>query len=260
LALVTGASDGIGLASAEALARAGFDLVINARRKSALAQLATRLRAETGVDVHEVPADLSTEAGLDHLRAEIAGRDVGVAVLAAGFGSAAPLAEADPAVERGMLAVNCGAVLALCRDLGARMLARGAGQLVLFGSIVGFQGNGSGAHYAATKAWAQTLAEGLAMELAPGGVHVLAVAPGPVRSGFATRAGMQMGATDRPEAVAAGILRALGTSGTIRPGRMSKLLGWSLALTPRPLRVRLMTRIMGGMAAKRPSRETVHAA
>ncbi|MEM1313826.1 MAG: SDR family NAD(P)-dependent oxidoreductase, partial [Pseudomonadota bacterium] len=47
LALVTGASDGIGLASAEALARAGFDLVINARRKSALAQLATRLRAET---------------------------------------------------------------------------------------------------------------------------------------------------------------------------------------------------------------------
>ena len=104
------------------------------------------------------------------------------------------------------------------------------------------------ANYAATKAYVQSLGEGLAQELRPAGVHVLAVAPGPVASGFASRAGMTMAMADTPEAVARGILRALGTSGTRRPGPWGKVLGWSLAMTPRPLRVRIMSSIMTGMS------------
>ncbi len=257
LALVTGASDGIGRACAVALAQAGFDLVLTARRGAVLDTLAAELRATAGVAVSTIAADLGTAEGRAALTAALDEADVGVAVLAAGFGTSGPLARADLAVERDMLAVNCGAVLDLVHTLAPRMVARGAGQIVLFGSIVGFQGNGGTAHYAATKAWVQSLAEGLRMELAPAGVRVLSVAPGPVRTGFGARAGMTMGAAATPDQIARGVLRALGQSGTIRPGVLAKVLGWNMALTPRPLRVRLMSAIMAGML--KPAKGAGHA-
>jgi hypothetical protein len=71
-----------------------------------------------------------------------------------------------------------------------------------------------------------------------------------VRSGFAARAGMVMGATVTPAAVARGSLRALRRGGTVRPGARSALLGWSLSLLPRWLRVRVMAQIMGGMVRR----------
>lgn len=257
VALVTGASDGIGRACAVALAQAGFDLVLTARRGAVLETLAAELRAKTGVTVTTVAADLGTAEGRAAVTASLDKAEVGTAVLAAGFGTSGPVSRADLAAERDMLAVNCGAVLDLVHALAPRMVARGAGQIVLFGSIVGFQGNGGTAHYAATKAWVQTFAEGLQMELAPKGVKVLSVAPGPVRTGFGARAGMTMGAAATPDQIAQGILRALGHSGTIRPGFLAKLLGWNMALTPRPLRVRLMTAIMAGML--KPAKEASHA-
>lgn len=254
-ALVTGASDGIGRAVALALARADFDLVITARRGQALEALAAQIRDETGRSVTAIAADLGTEPGLDTVREACEAHDIGLAVLSAGFGTTGPLVRSRLSVEQDMLAVNCAAVLSLSHLLASRMVARGAGQLVLFGSIVGFQGNGGTANYSATKAWVQTFAEGLAAELAPSGVKVLAVAPGPVATGFADRAGMTMSMAARPEEIARGILNAIGRSGTIRPGILAKLLGWNMAMAPRPLRVRLMTRIMGGMVRSNSATE-----
>jgi hypothetical protein len=94
----------------------------------------------------------------------------------------------------------------------------------------------------------QTLAEGLRGEWAEQGVHVLAVAPGPVRSGFAERSRMQMAQAEDPQVVARVSLDALGRLGTVRPGFLAKLLGWSLALTPRWGRIRIMGQVMAGMA------------
>ena len=247
-ALVTGASDGMGRAVAQELARLGFDLLLVARRADRLQSLAHSLEADHGVRAESLAADLAREDGVAALRDAIAGRDIGVGVLAAGFGSAGPLADADLSDELAMVNVNCRAVLALSHDLARRMIRRGGGQLVLFGSLVAFQGNANSANYSATKAYVQTLAEGLAIELASSGVHVLSVAPGPVKSGFADRAGMTMGAADTSETVASGIAAALGSSGTIRPGLFSKVLGYNMATLPRFLRVRLMSRIMAGMA------------
>ena len=246
VALVTGASDGIGRATARELARAGFDLVLNARRGDVLDALAAELRAQGGVAVTVIAADLGTGRGREALVAGLAGQDIGVAVLSAGFGTSGDFVRADLAAERDMLAVNCGAVLDLAHALAPRMVARGAGQLVLLGSLVGFQGNGGSAHYAATKAWVQTLAEGLAVELAPAGVRVLSVAPGPVRTGFGKRAGMKLDLAAAPEVVGASLVRALGRSGTLRPGALAKGLGWSLGLLPRALRVRMMSALMAG--------------
>ena len=81
------------------------------------------------------------------------------------------------------------------------------------------------------------------------GVDVLAAAPGPVASGFAARAGMRLGRAMRPEDIAREIVDALGRRTTVRPGGLSKLLGWSLATLPRALRVQVLARVMAGMTA-----------
>ncbi|MEO1163110.1 MAG: SDR family NAD(P)-dependent oxidoreductase, partial [Chloroflexota bacterium] len=116
-----------------------------------------------------------------------------------------------------------------------------------------FQGVPMSAHYAATKAYVQSLAEGLHLELASHGVDVLAVAPGPVASGFAEQADMQMGATVTPEAVAKGTLNALGKKITVRPGWLSLALESALALLPRWARARIMGQVMSGMTAHQNS-------
>ncbi|MEM1431801.1 MAG: SDR family NAD(P)-dependent oxidoreductase [Pseudomonadota bacterium] len=257
-ALITGASDGIGAATARALAEHGFNVILVARRKARLETLAKEITTAHGVQAHAIPADLGQPEGVERMAQALAQggvslNDIGVAVLAAGYGTTGALAEADLAAERDMLRVNCDAILQFCHLFATSMAARGAGHMVLFGSIVGFQGNAMAANYAATKAYVQALAEGLAVEMRPSGVTVQAVAPGPIATGFAARAGMTVGQAGSPETVARAIVRRLGRSGTIRPGLLSKVLGYNLAMTPRPLRIRIMSQIISGMAKGKPS-------
>jgi uncharacterized protein len=149
-----------------------------------------------------------------------------------------------------MVDVNCRSVVELTHGLSTRMVAQGRGGVVLFSSVVGFQGVPGSATYAATKGFVQGFAEGLAVELRPMGISVLSVAPGPVGTGFAARAGMQMGKAETPQTVARVALAALPGGGTVRPGFLAKLLGWSLAMLPRRGRVRLLGQIMKGMTPK----------
>ena len=101
--------------------------------------------------------------------------------------------------ELGLIAVNITAVMRLAHTFAGRLAARGKGGIVLFGSIVGWQGVPGQANYSASKAYVQSLAEGLHDDLKPLGVDVLAVAPGPVDSGFGARAGLAMGSATSPE-------------------------------------------------------------
>jgi short-subunit dehydrogenase len=125
-------------------------------------------------------------------------------------------------------------------------------------SIVAFQGVPRAAHYAATKAYVQTLAEGLRVELAPHGVDVLAAAPGPVASGFAERADLRMGQALDPAQVGQATLDALGRRATVRPGWLSKLLGYSLTLLPRRGRSRILAAVMRGMTQHQQDNPHVH--
>ena len=246
-AVVTGASSGIGLAIADELAAKGLNLVLVARRQLELEQIAKNLSARHGVETRVLAADLATTPALTRIESETKDLDVGLLVAAAGFGTAGDFLDANPEDELAMLDVNCRAVMLLSLLFGRRLAKRGRGGMILFGSLVGFQGTPRAAHYAATKAYVQSLAEALHVELAPKGVDVLACAPGPVHSGFAARADMKMGAAEKPETVARATLAALGHKLTITPGALSKFLTWSLMTAPRGLRVRLMGRIMGGM-------------
>ena len=246
-ALVTGASSGIGREIAIQLAAAGFDLVLVARRETLLRELATDLTGRHRVDVRVLPLDLTLDEGVQELTATTAGTDIGLYVAAAGFGTSGPFLHADLDQERAMLRLNCEALLTTSLVFSRRMPERGRGGIVLMSSIVGFQGMPNAAHYAATKAYVQTLAEALHVELGPRGVDVLAAAPGPTHSGFAERADMRMGRALSAGAVAQGTLAALGRRPTAVPGLLSRILKDSLAPLPRRTRVRIMGSVMADM-------------
>lgn len=243
-AVVTGASDGIGREFARALAKEGFKLVIVARRRQALEALAKEL---SSTEVRVVDADLSTVEGLARVEAQTQSLDVGLLVASAGFGTSGAFLDNSLEAELSMIDVNCRAVAAMSHSFGKRLVKRGRGGIILLSSLVAFQGVRNAANYAATKAWVQSFAEGLALELGPLGVDVLASAPGPVRSGFGERANMQMSMSATPDIVSTSTLAALGRSGTVRPGFLAKFLEWSLMFLPRWGRVRVMSLVMGGM-------------
>ena len=251
-ALVTGASSGIGRAFAIELAQQGYSLVLTSRRKNELDDLAAELRNRNGIQAIAIQADMGIPADIASLIETCKSIDIGLLVAAAGFGSSGAFLNCPIAGEMNMVDVNCRAVLALAHSFGQRFVAQKRGGIVLLSSLVAFQGVALSANYAATKAYVQSLAEALHIELKASGVDVIACAPGPIASGFAARAGMVMGMSQTPVVVARATLKALGRKTTVRPGYLSKLLEASFTGLPRSARVSIMSKVMKGMAARRP--------
>lgn len=249
-ALVTGASNGIGRAIAEQLAQDGFNLVLVARRQEALDALAAEL-GRAGVETRVVASDLGPRGGAAQIDKATAELDIGLVVATAGFGTSGALLDASLETELDMVDLNCRSVVEVSSVFGRRLAARGRGGIVLFSSVVAFQGTPGAVNYASTKAFVQTFAEGLARELKPLGVDVLSAAPGPTHSGFATRANMKMGFAATTKDVARATIAALGRSGTVHPGFVAKLLGWSLAPLPRWARTMIMGQAMASMRPKK---------
>ena len=246
-AIVTGASSGIGREMALRLAEAGLNLVLVARSQNVLEQMATDFGDRYAIAVKVLAVDLSMKSGTKTILEETQNLDIGLLVAAAGFGTSGAFLDSPIEAEMEMLNVNCRSLLELTWHFGKRFMKRGNGGIVLMSSIVGFQGTPFAAHYAATKAYVQTLAEALYVELAPMGIDVIASAPGPTNSGFASRAGMKLGMALNPIDVAQATLYALGKEPTILPGFISKLLTYSLAFLPRWARVQIMGGVMRDM-------------
>lgn len=246
-AVVTGASDGIGRAIAQRAAADGFNVLLAARSEAKLTTLAEDLERSHGVRARVVPVDLSRPEGVTMLLQSAEGVDVGLAVLAAGFATAGDFLRSPVDAELEMIAVNITAVAVLTHAFAATMTERGRGGIVLFGSLLGWAGVPGEANYAATKAYVQTLAEGLHRELKPHGVDVLAVAPGPVHTGFAARAGMTMGSAATPDVVASAAWRALGRRTTVVPGTLAKGLTAAVKSLPRGPRSVILGKVMASM-------------
>lgn len=251
-AVVTGASSGIGLELAERLAESGLNLVITARRADQLAIIAIRLTIAYGVTVNCVAVDLGQQDAVDQLVAATHGLPIGLFIASAGFGTSGHFLKANLVEEVAMLRVNCEALLVLTHHFSHRFATQKRGGIILMSSMVGFQGVPFAAHYAATKAYVQSLAEALAVELKPLGVDVLAAAPGPVETGFGQRANMQMSMSLTPAQVGIPILKALGRQSTVLPGLLTKFLVGSLRTVPRWAKVLIMKRVMGGMTQHQP--------
>ncbi len=190
-ALVTGASAGIGLALAEELASAGANLVITARRKDRLESLASRLRANCGIKVEVLAADLASPGAPDQIRTFTQSKSLEIELLInnAGFGSYGRFHEADLAWQMEMIQVNCAAVVHLTHLYLADMVARRRGDILIVASVAGFQAVPYVSTYAATKAFDLRFAEGIAEEVRRYGVHVCALCPGSTSTEFRDVAG-----------------------------------------------------------------------
>ncbi|MFC9472530.1 SDR family NAD(P)-dependent oxidoreductase [Nocardia sp. NPDC056952] len=184
-AVITGASSGIGYALAEALAQQGYSLILVARREDRLRVLAARLATDYGVETEIRAVDLAQRDERATLCGELAGRDIAVLCNNAGFATYGELATAHPARERQQVELNCVAVHDLTLAVLPGMVERGAGAILITGSTAGNQPGPHNATYAASKAFANTLAESLHCELAGTGVQCTLLAPGPVRTEYA---------------------------------------------------------------------------
>mgnify|MGYP002400539622 CR=1 FL=1 len=246
-AIVTGASSGIGRELAERLAESGLNVLLSARRHDLLEALASDLKKQYGIDTRVVAADLSEKKGIEQVIAAAEDLDVGLLVASAGYATPGLFIENQPQEILDVLQVNCTALVMLTHHFSRLFAGQKRGGIVLMSSIVAFQGAPYAAHYAATKAYVQSLAEALALELQPYGVDVLAAAPAPVHSGFAERADMVLGNALKPSDIGVPILKALGRKTTVLPGFLTKFLVGSLRTLPRWGKVRVMKLVMGAM-------------
>jgi short-subunit dehydrogenase len=252
-AVVAGASDGIGREMSLRIAESGLNVVLVARRRDRLEDIAQSIQDRFAVGTLVLACDLSDESAIASVVDKTSKLDVGLLIAAAGFGTSGQFIRADLRAEIEMVNVNCRALMMLSYHFGQRFAAQRRGGIVLMSSLLAFQGVPNAANYAATKAYVQSLAEGLHFELAPFGVDVIASAPGPVYSGFAARANMKMGMGATPESVAQATLNALGRWTTVRPGFLSKFLEATLVPLTRWGRIQMLGVIMRGMTNHQPA-------
>jgi len=191
LAVVTGASAGIGKVFCERLAALGHDLLLVARDGNRLQALKQELEQAYGVGVEVFPADLTIDTDVS-LLAETLARSPNLAVLVnnAGFGTRDALADASPARQEAMLQLHTVAPMRLTQAALPVLLKNKRGAIVNVSSVGSFLFSANNVNYCATKAYLRVFSEGLAAELAGTGVKVQALCPGFTRSEFHRRMGV----------------------------------------------------------------------
>jgi short-subunit dehydrogenase len=190
LAIVTGASAGIGAAFAERLARDAYDLVLVARRRERLDELADKLSRTHGRRVDVLPADLTAGEGVRLVEARIAAESaLELLVNNAGFGTVGAFADLDRDGEEDEVRLNVVALQRLTHAAVHAMKPRGHGSVINVSSLAGFQPAPFNATYAATKAFVNAFTQGVAEELRGSGVRLQLLCPGFTRTEFQEVAG-----------------------------------------------------------------------
>jgi len=211
--LITGASSGIGAEFARQIAARGGNLVLVARRKDRLDELAADLRNRCDIEATVLAHDLSAPDAAARLHEDVTALGIPIDTLInnAGFGSNGDVADADPGLLADEIAVNCQALVGLTTRFLPAMVARGRGRIVNIASTAAFQPVPHMAVYSASKAFVLTFTEALWGETRGTGVRVLAVAPGATDTEFFQVAGetSAVGPRRSAETLVRNALRAL---------------------------------------------------
>jgi short-subunit dehydrogenase len=258
LALVTGASSGIGEALARELARDQHDLVLVARRFEALRTLADELKG-FGTQCTIIPTDLGRSGAAAGLADDLKARGLIIEVLinAAGFGANGPFESSDATRNTGMLQVNVVAVTELTRFLLPDMVARRRGRIMLVASTAAFQPGPQMAVYSASKAYVLSFGEASAFELRGSGVTVTTLCPGATATEFAKTADVEASALFRGSMVmsAADVAR-IGYRGlkagrrVVITGLFNNIMARSSRLSPSGMTMAIANRLMSSPKEK----------
>ncbi len=252
LALVTGASSGIGLELARVLAAHGHDLLLVARRANLLQKMAQELELTYGGRAEVLTLDLSQPGAAERVVAELQarGRTVDVLVNNAGFSQHGLVAELPLDRLQAIVQVNVLALMDLTRLILPGMLTRKQGRVMNVASVVSFTPAPYAAVYAATKAFVLSFSEALAEELRDTGITVTALCPGTTATEFATTSGMTDTLAFRSGSMPAKTVAEIGYQGMMRgktiviPGWMNRLTVFSLRLSPRSLVAKIAKKLM----------------
>ena len=236
VALVTGASAGLGVEFARQLSKRGHRLVLAARRKERLEELARELSNARAVAIDLSKANAAAKLLVD---VESAGEHVDVLINNAGFGLIGRFAELDAKRQRQMIDLNAGALTELCHAVAPGMIERGSGGILNVASTAAFQPGPKMAVYFATKAFVLSFTEALHEELKPHGIHVTCLCPGPTRTEFGEVAGFggnglfDRVAMDSPRVVEAGLNGLDRNKAVVIPGLVNKVIANSGRFAPR---------------------------
>ena len=241
-ALITGASSGIGLAMAEALARRGHSLILVARQRDVLETIAIELTQRFGVEVLFRACDLGEPLRLSGFLLELeeeGARPIDLLVNSAGIGTSGPFLAQDWSLEQDLLDLNVLAMTRLCHTVGNLMALQGGGQILNVASVAAFSPGPWMSAYYASKAYVLHFSEGLREEVKKNGIKVSVLCPGPTRTDFFHTAQLQVGKSGTqkmmsPEEVALYTVRALAKNrAVIIPGWRNKLIAFSPRLVSR---------------------------
>ena len=236
LAVVTGASSGIGFYLARECAENGYDLLI-AADSTELDQAAEKLRS-LGVNVQTVETDLATTEGVDELYEAVNGQPVDILMANAGHGLGHGFLDQDFDEARHVIDTNVTGTVYLIHKIGRDMRARGTGRILFTGSIAGFMPGTYQAVYNATKAFIDSFSFALRAELKDSGVTVTCLMPGATDTDFFARADMLdtkvgAGKKDDPADVAkAGFKAMMDGEADVVTGLKNKLSTMVAAVTP----------------------------
>ncbi|MGB5811067.1 MAG: SDR family oxidoreductase [Polyangiales bacterium] len=249
IALITGASMGIGKELAVLFAADGRDLVLVARSEDKLRAVAADLEAAHGITAHVVPADLSDPASPSRIFGALAEKGIELDYLVnnAGFGATGPFAELSLEFQRDMLRVNIEALVALTHLALQGMLRRGKGRILNIASSAGFQPGPLMSVYYASKSFVILFSEGVAEEVRGTGVTVTAHCPGATATNFAESAGnaksmlFKLGAASAPKVARHGYRAMMAGRVVAIEGLINKIAAFSNRFSPRAV-VRKITR------------------
>jgi hypothetical protein len=242
VALITGASGGIGLELARLCAKGGHDVILVARSQAKLEEIAKYLSGMYQARVEIIVADLADPEAPQAIMEEVARRGLGIDVLVnnAGFGQWGLFGRGDPARQLAMVHVNVVALMQLTRLALPRMVSQRRGRILNVASTAGFAPGPLMAVYYATKAFVVSFTEAVAQELKGTGITATALCPGPTRTGFGAEAGTaDTNLFKTPAVMDPAPVAEAGYRGMIRgrvlvvPGIPNKLLLLVIRLSPR---------------------------
>ena len=244
-ALITGASSGVGKEMALEIASKGINIVIVARRKELLEELANEIKEKYEVQTNVIVADFSTEEAIGYVIEECNELEIGLLVNNVGYALTGEFSENTAEDELSLLNVNIKTPTLLAHYFSQQMKERRKGGIIFVSSIMALGAAANWASYNASKAHNLLLAEGISEELKPYGINVIALTPGSIKSGFAKRSSTKaMPMALNPRRVAKCGLWMMGRKRTHTAGLINKFIAFSTRLTPRFINTKIFSLVV----------------